>query len=381
LVISQLALSLVLLIGAALFVRSLREAVNFDPGFRAQNLITASLDTGAARLNREQGRAFYQQLLDRVNGVPGVGGATLSAIVPLTGGGQRRNVVLEGYQPQANEDMELNTNVVGPDYFRTMDIPILRGRAFGAEDRPGGPGVAIVNEEFARRYLNGEALGKRVQVDSERGFLEIVGVARTVKYRNLREAALPFVYLPLAQNDQPDMTVLVRAEGDPVALVGAVRSEMQIVNKSVTVSSVAVMKETLAGQLAVDRLIAVLLSVFGGAALLLAAIGIYGVMGYVVAQRTREIGIRVALGAESSDILALIVRRGLMLTLIGAGIGLLIALALMRALQSLLFGVSATDPLTFSVIATVLIIVALLASYFPARRATKVDPIVALRNE
>jgi len=177
------------------------------------------------------------------------------------------------------------------------------------------------------------------------------------------------------------MTVLVRAEGDPVALVGAVRSEMQIVNKSVTVSSVAVMKETLAGQLAVDRLIAVLLSVFGGAALLLAAIGIYGVMGYVVAQRTREIGIRVALGAESSDILALIVRRGLMLTLIGAGIGLLIALALMRALQSLLFGVSATDPLTFSVIATVLIIVALLASYFPARRATKVDPIVALRNE
>jgi len=229
--------------------------------------------------------------------------------------------------------------------------------------------------------LNGEALGKRVQVDSERGFLEIVGVARTVKYRNLREAALPFVYLPLAQNDQPDMTVLVRAEGDPVALVGAVRSEMQIVNKSVTVSSVAVMKETLAGQLAVDRLIAVLLSVFGGAALLLAAIGIYGVMGYVVAQRTREIGIRVALGAESSDILALIVRRGLMLTLIGAGIGLLIALALMRALQSLLFGVSATDPLTFSVIATVLIIVALLASYFPARRATKVDPIVALRNE
>jgi len=370
-----------LLIGAALFVRSLREAVNFDPGFRAQNLITASLDTGAARLNREQGRAFYQQLLDRVNGVPGVGGATLSAIVPLTGGGQRRNVVLEGYQPQANEDMELNTNVVGPDYFRTMDIPILRGRAFGAEDRPGGPGVAIVNEEFARRYLNGEALGKRVQVDSERGFLEIVGVARTVKYRNLREAALPFVYLPLAQNDQPDMTVLVRAEGDPVALVGAVRSEMQIVNKSVTVSSVAVMKETLAGQLAVDRLIAVLLSVFGGAALLLAAIGIYGVMGYVVAQRTREIGIRVALGAESSDILALIVRRGLMLTLIGAGIGLLIALALMRALQSLLFGVSATDPLTFSVIATVLIIVALLASYFPARRATKVDPIVALRNE
>ena len=381
LVISQLALSLVLLIGAALFVRSLREAINFDPGFAAQDLITASLDTGGARLNREQTRAFYQELIERVSHVPGVNGTTLSVIVPLTGGGQRRNVEVDGYQPQPNEDMELNTNVVGPDYFRTVDIPILRGRAFGPEDRTGGPGVAIVNEEFARRYFDGEALGKRLKVDSEQGFLEIVGIARTVKYRNLREQALPFIYLPLAQNAQPDMIVLARAEGDPAATLGAVRNELQVVNKAVTVSSVQLLKETIAGQLAVDRLIAVLLSVFGVAALLLAAIGIYGVMGYVVAQRTREIGIRVALGAESSDILSLIVRRGLMLTLVGAGIGLLLALALTRALKSLLFGVSATDPLTFSAIVTLLIAVALLASYFPARRATKVDPIVALRNE
>ena len=381
LVISQLALSLVLLICAALFVRSLHQAVNFDPGFAAQNLITASLDTGGARLTREQGRAFHQQLLERLNHLPGVNGATLSAFVPLTGGGQRRYATLEGYQPQPNEDMELNTNVVGPDYFRTMDIPILRGRAFGPEDRTGGPGVAIVNEEFARRYLNGEALGKRVRVDSEQPFLEIVGVARTVKYRTLREAALPFIYLPLAQNEQLDMTVIVRAQGDPAAIVNVVRNEMQAVNKTVIVSSVQLMSETIADQLAVDRLIAVLLSVFGGAALLLAAIGIYGVMNYAVAQRTREIGIRVALGAEGSDILTLIVRRGLMLTLIGVGTGLLIALVLTRALKSLLFGVSATDPLTFSVIASVLIVVALLASYFPARRATKVDPIVALRNE
>jgi putative ABC transport system permease protein len=177
------------------------------------------------------------------------------------------------------------------------------------------------------------------------------------------------------------MTVIVRAQGDPAAIVNVVRNEMQAVNKTVIVSSVQLMSETIADQLAVDRLIAVLLSVFGGAALLLAAIGIYGVMNYAVAQRTREIGIRVALGAEGSDILTLIVRRGLMLTLIGVGTGLLIALVLTRALKSLLFGVSATDPLTFSVIASVLIVVALLASYFPARRATKVDPIVALRNE
>ena len=381
LVISQLALSLVLLICAALFVRSLRHAVNFDPGFPVQHLITASLDTGGARLNREQGRVYYQELVERINHVPGVSGATMSVIVPLTGGGQRRNVTLEGYQRQPNEDMELNTNVVGTDYFRTMDIPILRGRAFGLEDRPGGPGVAIVNEEFARRYLNGEALGKRVQVDSEQGFLEIVGVARTVKYRNLREEPLPFIYLPLAQNDQADMNVIVRTERGPAAIVNAVRKEMQAVNKAVTVSSVQLMSETIADQLAVDRLIAVLLSVFGGGALLLAGIGIYGVMGYAVAQRTREIGIRVALGAERSDILTLIVRRGLMLTTIGAGVGLLLALALTRLLKTLLFGVSASDPLTFSAIVTLLIAVAMLACYFPARRATKVDPIVALRNE
>src|SRR5687768_845443 len=381
LVISQLALSLVLLISAALFVRSLRHAVNFDPGFAAENLVTASTDTSAARLNREQGQRFYEQMLERVRNVPGVSGATLSVVIPISGGGQRRNAVIEGYQPQPSEDMELNTNVIGEAFFRTMGIPIVRGRAFGPEDRPGGPGVAIVNEEFARRYFNGDALGKRVQVESDSGYLEIVGVARTAKYRNLREEPLPFIYLPLSQNYQPDMTLMVRTERDPASLLGTLRNEMNGVNKAVAVFSVQMMSETIADQLAVDRMIAVLLSVFGGAALLLAAIGIYGVMGYAVAQRTREIGIRVALGAERGDIMKLIVRRGLVLTVIGATIGLALAFALTRALKSLLFGVSATDPLTFSAVATLLVAVAMLACYFPARRATTVDPIVALRNE
>lgn len=380
LVISQLALSLVLLISAALLVRSLRHAVNLDPGFAAQNLVTAALDARAARFNREQGQTFYNQMIERISNVPGVSGATFTVVVPLSGGGQRRNAVIEGYQRQPNEDMELNTNVVGEDFFRTMDISIVRGRAFGPEDRA-GPGVAIVNEEFARRYLNGDALGKRVQVESQRGYLEIVGVARTAKYRNLREEPLPFIYLPLSQNYQPDMTLLVRTAGDPAALLVTLRNEMNQVNKAVAVFSVQMMRETIADQLAVDRMIAVLLSVFGGAALLLAAIGIYGVMGYAVAQRTREIGIRVALGAERGDIMRLIVRRGLMLTVIGAAIGLALAFALTRALKSLLFGVSATDPLTFSAVVTLLIAVAMLACYFPARRATRVDPIVALRNE
>lgn len=381
LVISQLALSLVLLISAALFVRSLRHAVNFDPGFAAQNLVTAALDTRAARFNREQGQGFYQQMVERISNVPGVSDATFTVVVPISGGGQRRNAVIEGYQPQPSEDMELNTNVIGEAFFRTMGIPIVRGRAFGPEDRPAGPGVAIVNEEFARRYFNGDALGKRVQVESERGYLEIVGVARTAKYRSLREEPLPFIYLPLSQNYQPDMTLMVRTEGDPAALLGTLRNEMNQVNKAVAVFSVQMIRETIAGQLAVDRMIAVLLSVFAGAALLLAAIGIYGVMGYAVAQRTREIGIRVALGAERGDIMKLIVRRGLVLTVIGTTIGLALAFALTRALKSLLFGVSATDPLTFSAVVTLLVAVAMLACYFPARRATTVDPIVALRNE
>lgn len=381
LVISQLALSLVLLISAALFVRSLRHAVNFDPGFAAQNIVTAALDTRAARFNREQGQAFYQQMVERISNVPGVSDATFTVVVPISGGGQRRNAVIDGYQPQPSEDMELNTNVIGEAFFRTMGIPIVRGRAFGPEDRQGGSGVAIVNEEFARRYFNGDALGKRVQVESERGYLEIVGVVRTAKYRSLREEPLPFIYLPLSQNYQPDMTLMVRTEGDPAGLLGTLRNEMNQVNKAVAVFSVQMMSETIAGQLAVDRMIAVLLSVFGGAALLLAAIGIYGVMGYAVAQRTREIGIRVALGAERGDIMKLIVRRGLVLTVIGATIGLALAFALTRALKSLLFGVSVTDPLTFSAVVTLLVAVAMLACYFPARRATTVDPIVALRNE
>jgi putative ABC transport system permease protein len=239
----------------------------------------------------------------------------------------------------------------------------------------------IVNEELARRYFGGNALGKRLRVNSEGPFLEIVGIVRSAKYRDLREDVLPFIYIPLAQEYQPDMTLLVRTTGDPAALLGTLRNEVLAVNKNVPVFAVQTMTEQIAGQLAVDRMIAVLLSIFGGVALLLAAIGIYGVMAYAVAQRTREIGIRLALGAERSDILTMIVRRGLTLALVGAGIGLALAFALTRVVKTLLFGISATDPLTFSAISILLVAVALLASYFPARRATKVDPMSALRNE
>jgi putative ABC transport system permease protein len=287
----------------------------------------------------------------------------------------------EGYQLPANEDPELNTNIVGPNYFATMGIPLVAGRDFNVQDREGSPTVVIVNEVFARRYFGGNAVGKRLRFGSKEPFREIVGVARNAKYRNLREEPLPFIYTPLAQEPQSGMTLLVRTMGDPRAVVGAVRNEMRALNKDVPLFAVQTMTEQIADQLAADRVVAVLLSVFGVSALLLATIGIYGVVAFAVAQRTHEIGIRIALGADRRNILKLILGQGMVLIVIGAGVGLALALTATQLLKSLLFGVSATDPLTFVSVVLVLVGTALLACYMPARRAMKVDPLVALRYE
>jgi predicted permease len=381
LVVTQLALSLVLLVGAALFVRSLKQALTYDPGFASQSLLIASLETRGTGIDKQQGRLFYEQMLERVRHLPGVQGATLTRVIPISGGGQRRGINLEGYQPRENEDTELNTNVVGPDFFSTMGIPLVQGREFSAQDREGSPGVVIVNEELSQRYFGGNALGKRLRMGSDNPYLEIIGIARNAKYRNLREQTLPFIYIPLAQEYQAGMTVMVRTAGDPVSQLAPLRSEMRSLNRDVPVFSVQTMTDRIGGQLAGDRLIAVLLSIFGIAALMLASIGIYGVVRYSVSQRTHEIGIRMALGAERGDILKLILRQGMSLILVGVGVGLSISLLLTRVLKNLLFGISATDPITFAVVVLVLGGVALLACYFPARRATKVDPLVALRYE
>jgi macrolide transport system ATP-binding/permease protein len=381
LVVTQLALSLVLLVGAALFVRSLKQALTYDPGFASQSLLIASLETRGTGIDKQQGRLFYEQMLERVRHLPGVQGATLTRVIPISGGGQRRGINLEGYQPRENEDTELNTNVVGPDFFSTMGIPLVQGREFSAQDREGSPGVVIVNEELSQRYFGGNALGKRLRMGSDNPYLEIIGIARNAKYRNLREQTLPFIYIPLAQEYQAGMTVMVRTAGDPVSQLAPLRNEMRSLNRDVPVFSVQTMTDRIGGQLAGDRLIAVLLSIFGIAALMLASIGIYGVVRYSVSQRTHEIGIRMALGAERGDILKLILRQGMSLILVGVGVGLSISLLLTRVLKNLLFGISATDPITFAVVVLVLGGVALLACYFPARRATKVDPLVALRYE
>ncbi|HLL75964.1 MAG TPA: ABC transporter permease [Pyrinomonadaceae bacterium] len=382
LVVAQVALSLVLLAGAGLFIRSLRNAVTFDPGFDADRLLLATLEIRGGQLSKEEGAQLYRELQERVAALPGVGGVTYTRVVPLGGGGQRRNIFIEGYQPRPNEDTELNTNVVGPDYFRTMGIPLVEGRDFGPQDTEKSPGVVVVNEELARRYFPGQSpVGKRLRTNSEGPYLEIVGVARTVKYRDLREQPLPFVYIPLAQEYQRGMTLVARTDGDPLSLAPAVSGAMAEIDRRLPLFNVRTMASYVSAGLAADRMIAVMLGLFASAALALAAVGIYGVLAYSVAQRTREIGIRLALGAQRADILRLVVGQGMALVLVGAGLGLVLALVLGRLFAGLLFGVGASDPSTLAAITLLLTAVALLACYLPARRATKVDPMEALRYE
>ncbi|MBA3768057.1 MAG: ABC transporter permease, partial [Acidobacteria bacterium] len=383
LVVLQIAMSLVLLICAGLFMRSLRAAATADPGFKTENVLLARMELRAAEMKPEQGQIFFQQVQEGVSALPGVRSASLMMIVPVSGGGMRRSVQLEGYEPKPNEDTELNANIVSPNYFSTMGIPLVQGREFNADDAAGRSGVIIINEELARRYFPGQnPLGKRIKADPEGPYLEIVGIAKNAKYRGLREDPLPFFYTPLAQDYTATMTLLVRTDGDdPLKALPAVRSELKSLNKNVTLYGINTLSAHVNEALFADRMIAVLLSVFGGAALLLAAVGLYGVMSYAVARRTHEIGVRMALGAQGSDIMKLILRQGIILVLVGGAVGLAASFAITRLMSSLLYGVSATDPLTFAGITLLLTGVALLACYIPARRATRVDPLIALRYE
>jgi predicted permease len=382
LVVLQVALSLILLICAGLFMRSLRAASTTDPGFNAENVLLTRMETRSVKMSREEEQLFYGRVQEQVSALPGVRSAALAYIVPISGGGMRTGVYIEGYQPKPNEDTELNTNIVTPNYFKTMDIPLVEGCDFNAADTKGAPGVVIINEEFARRFFpGGSPVGKRLRTDSEGPYLEVVGVAKNAKYRGLLEEPLPFFYTPLAQKGMSSMSLLVRTDGDPLTVLPSVRAELKSLNQNLTLYQINTLSAQLADALSNERMIAVLIGLFGIAALLLAAVGLYGVMSYAVARRTHEIGVRMALGAQTGDIMKLVLWQGMILLLVGAVVGLAAAFALTRLMSSLLYGISATDPVTFVGITLLLAVVSLLACYFPARRATKVDPMVALRYE
>ena len=386
LVVFQISISLVLLIGAGLFLRSFQKAYSTDFGFDTRDALLASVDMARQGYNEAQGRNFYQQFVDGVQAMPGVRGVTLAQYIPVNAGGSRTVVYIEGYTSQPGEDLELNLNVVDADYFGTLGTPLLAGRAFGEQDTATSTKVIIINEAFARRFWPEQSLqevvGKNLSISGARGpFYQVIGVAKTGKYRNLREAPLPFMFVALSQEYRSRVTLLLRTDGDPARLVPALRAELQKLDKTLPLYDVKTLDEHLGRALGQERTNAWLIGSFGVLAALLAAVGIYGVMSYTVTQRTRELGIRLALGASRGDVLRLVVGRGVVLTSIGLAIGLGSALALTRLVSTLLYGVSATDPLTFVAVAIALAAVALGACLIPARRAARVDPVVALRYE
>ena len=380
LTIAQVALSLLLLVGAGLFIRSLLTASAIDVGFVRKNLVVASIDLGLQGYDEARGMAFYHQLLERMETLPGVKSASFAAVVPLGFGGQRTRVQLEGYAPRQGEDMELNFNVVSPRYFETMGIPLVRGREFTAQDRDKGPGLVIVNEALARAYWQGSnPLGKHIR--RGRANYTVVGVARDGKYRSLGEHPLPYFYLPLFQAYSSGMSIHVRTHGEPAAMVSAIRSEVRALDKDLPLTDVKTMEEHLGLALLPSRVAGMLLGAFGGLALLLAVVGIYGVISYAVSRRTREVGIRMALGARMSDVLGMILRQGMIVVAIGLVVGMGAVLCLTRFTSSLLYDVSPTDPWTLGGVCLLLAVAGLAASLAPALRAARILPTEALRYE
>jgi predicted permease len=388
LVVAQIAISLVVLIAAGLVVRTLQQLQTMNPGFNPQNALTMSFDLGLQGYDEPRGQQFYKQLTERVQSLPGVEAAAVSSYIPLSLNYNSRNVFVEGKPAERGDNAPISMNAsAGPGYFKALGTPIVQGREFTEQDQEKSEQVAIVNETFVRRLMpelqsSAEAVGKRFSFSAPEGpFRRIVGVAVGGKYFNIAEDPRPFIWTPLTQDYQSSGILTVRTKGNPDALFGPVRGQVQSLDPNLPLFDVKTLTEHMKFALFPAKVAATVLGVFGLVALLLSAVGVYGITSYAVAQRTHEIGIRLALGAQLGDVLRLVLSHGLKLTIIGAAIGLFGAYLVTRAITSVLYGVSATDPLTFGGVSVLLVGVALIASYVPARRATKVEPLVALRNE
>ncbi|HKO44400.1 MAG TPA: ABC transporter permease [Pyrinomonadaceae bacterium] len=387
LIVGEVALSVVLLAGAGLLFRSFLQLQSVDAGFNSQQVLTLRLSPAGSKYTRDADYiSFYNQVIQRVSSVPGVVSVGMINTLPLQKG-PTRGFQIEGHAPLTPDKWPGgNYRSVSPDYFQAMNIPITEGRPFTERDAEGTPPVMIINEALARRdFQNQNPVGKRISLgqDAQRQPLwwEIVGVARDVRSIELREAAAPEFYLSANQDTFTNMSLVVRTSVEPASLAASVRRATAEVDKSAAVSDVSTMEHLVEEAVTQPRFNLFLLGLFSVIALLLSAAGIYGVTAYSVTQRTHEFGIRMALGAQVGDVLLMILKQGMFLIVIGIAIGLLAAFALTRLLRTLLYGVSVTDPLTFAVISLLLGLVALVACYVPARRATKVDPLTALRYE
>ncbi len=385
LVISEVALSMILVIGAGLMLKSFVRLQQVDPGFKSENVLTFDLALPDAKYGTEQqAKVFYGEALGRIKAIPGVESVGASSALALRGTNWTGDFSIEGRAPD-DYGVEVRHKEITPDYFRAMGIPLERGRYFTEADTAESPLVVIVNSALARSHFkNEDPIGKRIKferAEMESPWHMIIGVVGDEKQIGLGVEVLPEIYEPFEQHPRWRMTIAARTANDPTSIIGAVRSEIKAIDKDLPAFNFVTLDEVLHTSLARDRFNMTLLAVFAAVALILSAVGIYGVISYSVTQRTHEIGIRMALGASSGDVLKMVVGQGMTLVLIGVALGLLGAFALTRVMSSLLYGVSATDTTTFVALSLLLSGVAALACYIPARRAMKVDPMVALRYE
>lgn len=385
LVVAQVAVALVMMVLSGLFLESIRVSRDTDPGYRVENILTMGFDPRIARYDVDATRGFYRQLLERVRALPGVRAAAFGQHVPLGVSSSATDISIPGYDPGPNQQtLSIGSSIVGDAYFDVLDIAMLRGRAFTARDTAGSPAVAIVNEAMATKYWPGrDALGATITIQSTPPVTaEIVGIARVSKTRDIGESPQPFLYLPLEQSRQTGMMLFVQADGDPAALSGAVRGEVRALDPNQPIYDVRTMAAHFQQQaLWGVRLVAEVITAVGIVGLALSVLGLYAVIAYSVSQRTHEIGIRIAIGASSGRVLGMVLRQGLILSVAGIGIGLLLTLALSTVLGEMLNGVNPRDPIVYSSGTALLLAVTLLATYLPARRASRVDPQAALRAE
>jgi putative ABC transport system permease protein len=380
LVVTQVTLSLILLAGAGLFVRSLWKLQAIDKGFTGDKVLAFSLNMGLQGFDDSRGKNFYAAALEDLSSVPGIESVSLASALPVTAGGSRIELGPNATKPPVDESIKIDIVTVAPRFFETTGLPLLQGRDFRLIDNEKSTKVMIVNETMARKFWpQTDPVGSSFSDGTDT--FEVVGVARDTKYRNLREPARMTMYQPLAQGYVPSMSLVVRTAADPTKFAPLIQTRLHALEPSLTIYNVRTLLEHIGRSLYVERMESVIFGFLGLLALILTAIGVYGVVAYSVAQRTRELGIRMALGAQKRDVLKLILAKGLVLVAWGSAIGLLACYWLSRLISSQLYGVSSYDPATLVSVAVLLAGVALFASYIPARRATKVDPLVALRYE